>query len=135
MMTKTDAICYAPYGIRVNAVHPGSTKTGLFMQAAEAYPAGKDAYLAMIHEKHPLTLGEPVDVANCVMFLASDEARFVTGTSLVCTADTRPSKVRRQHPNATQGGDNDNDRTRDKAGGNAGCGRSRHRICRPVHAA
>ena len=83
MMTKTDAVCYAPYGIRVNAVHPGSTMTELFMQAAESYPKGKQAYLDMMKEKHPLCLGEPVDVANCVLFLASDEARFVTGASLV----------------------------------------------------
>lgn len=84
LMTKTDAICYAPYGIRVNAVHPGSTKTELFMQAADTWPKGREDYLAMMGEKHPLTLGEPVDVANCVLFLASDEARFVTGSSLVC---------------------------------------------------
>ncbi|MBB5704494.1 NAD(P)-dependent dehydrogenase (short-subunit alcohol dehydrogenase family) [Ochrobactrum daejeonense] len=84
MMSKTDAICYAPFGVRVNAVHPGSTKTELFMQAAKTWPRGKDDYLSMMGEKHPLTLGEPVDVANCVLFLASDEARFVTGTSLVC---------------------------------------------------
>ncbi len=83
MMTKTDAICYAPHGIRFNAVHPGSTMTELFMKAAETYPAGKQAYLDMMKEKHPLCLGEPVDVANCVLFLASDEARFVTGASLV----------------------------------------------------
>jgi len=83
MMTKTDAICYAPYGIRVNAVHPGSTMTEIFMKAAETYPRGKQAYLDMMKEKHPLRLGEPVDVANCVLFLASDEARFVTGASLV----------------------------------------------------
>jgi len=82
-MTKTDAICYAPYGIRVNAVHPGSTMTELFLKAAETYPKGKQAYLDMMKEKHPLRLGEPVDVANCVLFLASDEARFVTGASLV----------------------------------------------------
>jgi NAD(P)-dependent dehydrogenase (short-subunit alcohol dehydrogenase family) len=83
MMTKTDAICYAPNGIRFNAVHPGSTMTELFMKAAESYPEGKQAYLDMMKEKHPLCLGEPVDVANCVLFLASDEARFVTGASLV----------------------------------------------------
>ena len=83
-MTKTDAICYAPHGIRVNAVHPGSTKTPLFMKAGETYPGGIDHYLEMMKSKHPLTLGEPVDVANCVLFLASDEARFVTGASLVC---------------------------------------------------
>ncbi|WP_417278830.1 SDR family NAD(P)-dependent oxidoreductase [Celeribacter sp.] len=84
LMTKTDAICYAPYGIRVNAVHPGSTKTELFLQAADTWPEGREAYLAMMGEKHPLTLGEPEDVANCVLFLASDEARFVTGSSVVC---------------------------------------------------
>lgn len=84
LMSKTDAICYAPHGIRVNAVHPGSTKTELFMQAADTWPSGREAYLTMMGEKHPLTLGEPVDVANCIVFLASDEARFVTGASLVC---------------------------------------------------
>jgi NAD(P)-dependent dehydrogenase (short-subunit alcohol dehydrogenase family) len=83
-MTKTDAICYAPYSIRVNAVHPGSTKTQLFLRAGETYPGGLESYLDMMKIKHPLTLGEPVDVANCVLFLASDEARFVTGASLVC---------------------------------------------------
>ncbi|MBX3569736.1 MAG: glucose 1-dehydrogenase [Rhizobiaceae bacterium] len=82
-MTKTDAICYAPHGIRVNTVHPGSTMTELFLKAAETYPRGKQAYLDMMKEKHPLRLGEPVDVANCVLFLASEEARFVTGASLV----------------------------------------------------
>ncbi|CCV04041.1 Cyclopentanol dehydrogenase [Mesorhizobium metallidurans STM 2683] len=83
MMSKTDAICYAPYGIRVNAVHPGSTMTEIFMKCADTYPRGKQAYLDMMKEKHPLRLGEPVDVANCVLFLASEEARFVTGASLV----------------------------------------------------
>jgi NAD(P)-dependent dehydrogenase (short-subunit alcohol dehydrogenase family) len=84
LMTKTDAICYARYGIRVNCVHPGSTKTPLFMKAGETYPGGLEHYLEMMKAKHPLTLGEPVDVANCVLFLASDEARFVTGASLAC---------------------------------------------------
>jgi NAD(P)-dependent dehydrogenase (short-subunit alcohol dehydrogenase family) len=82
-MTRTDAMCYARNGIRVNAVHPGSTMTELFLKAAETYPRGRQAYLDMMKEKHPLRLGEPVDVANCVLFLASDEALFVTGTSLV----------------------------------------------------
>lgn len=82
-MTKTDAMCYARHGIRVNAVHPGSTMTPLFKQAGKTYPGGLDSYIAMMKEKHPLCLGEPIDVARCVLFLASDEARFVTGSSLV----------------------------------------------------
>ncbi|MCR9122551.1 MAG: SDR family oxidoreductase [Phyllobacteriaceae bacterium] len=83
MMTKTDAICYAPDGIRVNAVHPGSVKTEIFLAAAESHPLGRDGYIAEMSKKHPLKLGEPVDIANCVLFLASDEADFVTGASLV----------------------------------------------------
>ncbi|MBB3937777.1 SDR family NAD(P)-dependent oxidoreductase [Aureimonas phyllosphaerae] len=83
-MTKTDAICYGQHGIRVNAVHPGSTKTPLFMKAGETYPGGLDHYLEMMSAKHVLPLAEPVDIANCVLFLASDESRFVTGASLVC---------------------------------------------------
>jgi NAD(P)-dependent dehydrogenase (short-subunit alcohol dehydrogenase family) len=83
-MTKTDAVCYAPYGIRVNAVHPGTVKTSLLMKNGEKYPGGLDHYLAMLQEKHPLAIAEPVEIANCVLFLASDEARFVTGSSLVC---------------------------------------------------
>lgn len=81
-MTKTDAVCYAPYGIRVNAVYPGTTLTPLVRQVGEAFPGGLDAYLAMSKSKHPLCLGEPVDVANAMLFLASDEARFVTGAAL-----------------------------------------------------
>ncbi len=59
-MTKTDAMCYARHGIRVNAVHPGSTKTPLFLKAGETYPGGLDVYLDMMKQKHPLTLGEPI---------------------------------------------------------------------------
>ena len=84
MMTKTDAISYAKHGIRVNAVHPGSVKTAMFMKVGEAYPGGLDKYISVLSKQHPLRIGEPVDVANCVLFLASDEAQFVTGASLVC---------------------------------------------------
>jgi NAD(P)-dependent dehydrogenase (short-subunit alcohol dehydrogenase family) len=82
IMTKTDAVSYAPYGIRVNQVFPGTTLTQLVKEAGAAHPGGLDAYLADAKAKHPLCLGEPVDVANCILFLASDEARFVTGAGL-----------------------------------------------------
>ena len=36
-MTKTDAICYAKFGIRVNSIHPGTTKTELVVKAADTY--------------------------------------------------------------------------------------------------
>jgi NAD(P)-dependent dehydrogenase (short-subunit alcohol dehydrogenase family) len=82
-MTKTDAICYASRGVRVNAVLPGTTLTPLVKKVGAAYPGGLEAYLSMVKTKYPLCLGEPVDVANCVLFLASEESRFVTGASLV----------------------------------------------------
>lgn len=81
-MTKTDAICYAKHGIRVNSIHPGTTKTELVVKAAETYQ-GEESYLDMMKRLHPLRLGEPVDVANSVLFLASDEAKFITGANLV----------------------------------------------------
>ena len=84
MMTKTDAVCYARYGIRVNAVHPGSTKTPLFMKAGETYPGGFDHYLNMMRQKHPLTLGEPVDA---VLGLRRGAVRHRGQPS--ATADTR----------------------------------------------
>ena len=77
------------YGIRVNSIHPGvilteltkagmedSVKKGLFKSAAEA----QAAYASM----HPIgRLGEPEDIANAVLYLASDASRFMTGAELV----------------------------------------------------
>ncbi len=91
-MTRTDAICYAPHGIRVNAVYPGTTLTPLVRQVAAAFPGGLDAYLSDAKTKQPLCLGEPVDVANAILFLASDEARFVTGASLAVDGGYLASK-------------------------------------------
>ena len=58
-------------------------KTEIYRIMHELASQGKQAFLDMMKEKHPRCLGEPVDVANYVLFLASDEARFVTGASLV----------------------------------------------------
>ena len=83
-MTKTDAICYGPYGIRVNVVHPGAVKTKMMLASGDTYPGGREAHLAMMQRLHVLPLPEPIDIAYCVLFLASDEARNVTGSSLIC---------------------------------------------------
>ncbi len=82
-MTRNMAIDYAQYGIRVNAVNPGSIKTQMYFRSAEkmgglevldfgsadVYPIGRNGY--------------PEEVAACVLFLASDQASFVTGHNLV----------------------------------------------------
>ncbi len=74
---RTAAIEIAPSGITVNAVAPGSIRTeGLAGLGAEAI----EAMEALIPLKR---LGHPHDVANAVLYLASDLASFVTGQSLV----------------------------------------------------
>ncbi len=76
LYTKAAASKYGPHGIRVNSVHPGYMPP--MLNATNA--AGRAAKI----EQTPLRrLGEPIDVAYGVLFLASDEAGFVTGTELV----------------------------------------------------
>jgi len=83
LMTKTDALLYAPYAIRVNSVHPGFIRTPMvenFMAAAKDAEAVQRA----LEAKHPLgRLGEPDDIAWGIVYLASDESKFVTGSELV----------------------------------------------------
>lgn len=75
-MTKTWAKELGKKGIRVNAVAPGFIMTPM----TEKMP---EKVLEMMKEKSPLkSLGYPEDIANAYCFLASDEARFVTGTVL-----------------------------------------------------
>jgi NAD(P)-dependent dehydrogenase (short-subunit alcohol dehydrogenase family) len=76
LYTKSAAAKYGPHGIRVNSVHPGYMPPMLYSTNA----AGRASKI----EATPLRrLGEPIDVAYGVLFLASDEASFVTGTELV----------------------------------------------------
>lgn len=82
-MTKQDAISYAPERIRVNSVHPGTVVTDSVRELAGRSPGGLPAYEEMIQAKHPIGyLGEPLDIAYAVLYLASDEAKFTTGASL-----------------------------------------------------
>lgn len=75
-MTKTWAKELGKYNIRVNAVAPGFILTPM----TEKMP---DKVLDMMKDKAPLkSLGYPQDIANAYAFLASDEARFITGTVL-----------------------------------------------------
>jgi NAD(P)-dependent dehydrogenase (short-subunit alcohol dehydrogenase family) len=78
-LTKTVALEYAKQGIRVNAVAPAAIETDMIDRFV-----GKEGdqrnYLAGVH---PIgRMGKPLEIANAVLFLASEEASFITGTSL-----------------------------------------------------
>ncbi len=79
IFTKTTAIQYAPDHIRANSVHPGPIVTPM-TEERRADPATRELMLSRI----PLArYGEPMDVAYGVLYLASDESSFVTGSELV----------------------------------------------------
>jgi len=83
LMTKTDALLYAPYAIRVNSVHPGFIRTPMVENFMAAAPDA-EAVQRALEAKHPLgRLGEPDDIAWGIVYLASDESKFVTGSELV----------------------------------------------------
>ncbi|WP_114423626.1 SDR family NAD(P)-dependent oxidoreductase [Nocardioides houyundeii] len=76
--TKAAAIRYGPAGIRVNSVHPG------YMPPMRGGTAGGLERRVELGSSVPLRrTGEPLEVAHGVLFLASDEASYVTGTELV----------------------------------------------------
>jgi meso-butanediol dehydrogenase / (S,S)-butanediol dehydrogenase / diacetyl reductase len=80
-LTRSAAIENARHGIRVNCVCPGSIRT----RAAEILDPNHAAELRRRHaEAHPIgRIGEPEEIASTVRFLASDEASFITGATIV----------------------------------------------------
>ncbi len=80
LMTKCLALDYARKNIRVNCVCPGEIDTPMFRQEARARGMPVEEYRKELCEYHPIgRLGVPEEVANSVLFLASDEAGFITG--------------------------------------------------------
>lgn len=84
LMAKADAADLARYGIRVNSLHPGSIDTSMAQAAARNNPTGASAHSDRIINDHLLRRrGTADEIASAVLFLASDESSFVTGTELV----------------------------------------------------
>lgn len=79
-LTKNIAVDYGKDGIRANLILPGQIKTPMsaFLETEEAKEI-KQVYINKIPLGH---FGEPIDIANAALFLASDESKFITGTEL-----------------------------------------------------
>ncbi|MCO1655129.1 SDR family NAD(P)-dependent oxidoreductase [Pseudonocardia humida] len=83
-MTKTDALAYAPDRIRVNSIHPGYVWTEMVRASTDRAGLSEPDARARLDPLHPLGgVGRPDDIAWGVVYLASDEARWVTGAELV----------------------------------------------------
>lgn len=84
LMSKTDANLYAKDNIRVNSVHPGFIWTPMVESFAANKGTDVETFKKQAGELHLLGhMGDPEDVAYGVVYLASDESKFVTGTELV----------------------------------------------------
>jgi len=80
LLTKSSAIQYAGEGIRCNSVHPGVIETPMTTPMILNTQEGRDLNAS----RHPLgRVGQPEDIAYGVLFLASDESSFMTGSELV----------------------------------------------------
>jgi len=77
-MTKAMALELAPYGIRVNAIGPGSIKTNML-----AGVAGDKTAKNKILQRTPLgRVGQPDEISGVAAFLASDDASYITGQTI-----------------------------------------------------
>jgi NAD(P)-dependent dehydrogenase (short-subunit alcohol dehydrogenase family) len=83
VMAKAMAIDHGPQGIRVNCVCPGDVLTPMLSDDAAKRGMSWDDYAVGAAERPLGRIGSPEDIANAVLYLASDESSFVTGDALV----------------------------------------------------
>jgi NAD(P)-dependent dehydrogenase (short-subunit alcohol dehydrogenase family) len=82
-MTRAMALDHAGQNIRVNCVCPGDTDTGMLRSEAQQLGAATEAFLAEAADRPLRRIGKPEDIAQAVLYLASEASSFVTGTTLV----------------------------------------------------
>jgi len=83
LLTKAMAIDHGPQNIRVNCVCPGDTDTPMLREEARQLGQSEERFLQEAKERPLRRIGSPEDIAQAVLYLASDEASYVTGTALV----------------------------------------------------
>ncbi len=96
MMTRSMAIEFAPFGIRVNAVSPGLTDTQIWN---DIQAAAEDADMARQHWMDNIPLGRvqaPREVGNVVLFLASEQSSYVTGANIFSDGGMTAQLVNRE---------------------------------------
>ena len=96
MMTRSMAIEFAPFGIRVNAVSPGLTDTQIWNDIQDA---AEDADMARQHWMDNIPLGRvqaPREVGNVVLFLASEQSSYVTGANIFSDGGMTAQLVNRE---------------------------------------
>jgi NAD(P)-dependent dehydrogenase (short-subunit alcohol dehydrogenase family) len=81
-MARSAALDHAESGVRVNAICPGRVETPFVKARLAEYPDPKAAYREMASTQAMRRMGQPEEVANAAVFLASDEAAFVTGSAM-----------------------------------------------------
>ena len=97
-LTRLLALQYAPYGIRVNAICPGTIVTESTRRHYDEHPEDEAELLSLYPGKR---FGEPSDIAQCALHMASDAAKFMNGSIVV--VDGAMSAVHRipsPHPNS-----------------------------------
>lgn len=91
-MTKTWAVELGPFGVNVNCVAPGFVATAMTKQTAERVGVDFEAFAQHAAEQTALKrVGQPEDIAAVIAFLASDDARYVTGQVIYVAGSPRPN--------------------------------------------